>query len=84
MTINIAYHVGVVQKLFSPKSSLAEEKRIQSINQLKYVLLTDTLLGSSSTTLYQVGRVVRVGGPVQGLNGFLVVLVMIGYMHLSK
>ena len=88
MTINIAYHVGVVQKLFSPKSSLAEEKRIQSINQsinqLKYVLLTDTLLGSSSTTLYQVGRVVRVGGPVQGLNGFLVVLVMIRYMHLSK
>lgn len=88
MTINIAYHVGVVQKLFSPKSSLAEEKRIQSINQsmnlLKYVLLTDTLLGSSSTTLYQVGRVVRVGGPVQGLNRFLVVLVMIRYMHLSK
>ena len=33
LTINIAYHVGVVQKLFSPKSSLAEEKRIQSINQ---------------------------------------------------
>lgn len=84
MTINIAYHVGVVQKLFSPKSSLAEEKRIQSINQLKYVLLTDTLLGSSSTTLDQVGRVVRVGGPVQGLNGFLVVLLMIRYMHLSK
>ena len=48
------------------------------------MLLTDTLLGSSSTTLYQVGRVVRVGGPVQGLNGFLVVLVMIRYMHLSK
>ena len=54
------------------------------MNQLKYVLLTDTLLGSSSTTLDQVGRVVRVGGPVQGLNGFLVVLVMIRYYAFIK
>ena len=71
-------------KNYSPQNQVLQKKRNQSINQLKYVLLTDTLLGSSSTTLYQVGRVVRVGGPVQGLNGFLVVLVMIRDMHLSK